>query len=84
MGRRQISGYFFKKIEKQWRKELFNIINAYNFIFVALFFIMDGFARYVADVKIKFSRNPHLWKPAVTTKQIQIASTVSSTEKLNL
>ncbi len=84
MGRRQTAGYFFKKIEKQWRRELVNIVNARNFIFATAFLIMDGFARYIADIKIRFSRNPHLWEPVATTKKIQATSVVVSTEKANL
>lgn len=84
MGRRQTAAYFFKKIERQWRRELLNIVDAHNFIFVAIFLIMDCFARYIANIRIKFSRNPHLWKPVATTKQIQVAPVVASTEKVNL
>lgn len=69
MGRRQTATYFFKKIEKQWRVELLKTTKAYNFIFIIALFAMDALARIIANVRIRFSRNPHIWKPAVTTKQ---------------
>lgn len=81
MGRRQTAGYFFKKIEKQWRRELLNIVDAHNFIFVAIFLIADCFARYMANIRIKFSRNPHLWELVATTKQVQVAPRAVSTKK---
>lgn len=82
MGRRQIATYFFKNIERQCRKELFDIADAHNFIFVVALLIMDYFARCIADIKIKFSRNPHLWKPVATTKQVQ--DRFFPVEKINL
>jgi glycosyltransferase involved in cell wall biosynthesis/protein-tyrosine-phosphatase len=74
MGRRQTSSHFFKKVEKQWRSELIKISNIHNFIFVGAFLIMDFLARLIANIKIKFSRNPHLWEQTLTTKDIQSES----------
>mgnify|MGYP001574455158 CR=1 FL=1 len=71
LGRRQTGTAFFKKIEKQWRVELLRVMSAQNLIFVITLFIMDALARIIASVKIRFSRNPHIWKPVVTTKQGQ-------------
>jgi len=84
MGRRQTDGYFFKKIEKQWRRELINTVNVHNFIYIISFLIMDSFARCAANVKVKISRNSHLWEPVETTKQVQVASVVASSEEVNL
>jgi len=70
-GRRQTDTAFFKKIEKQWRVELLKMTSVQNLIFVIALFIMDVLARIIASVKIRFSCNPHIWKPVVTTKQSQ-------------
>ncbi len=68
---------FFKNIERQWRKELFNIADANNFIFVFTLLIMDYFARCIADIKIKFSRNPHLWKPVTSLILVFVKNTTT-------
>ena len=69
MGRRQMNTHFFKKIEKQWRKELIGLANTQNFFFIAIFLLLDLFARYVADLKIKMGGKPHLWASIPSTKQ---------------
>ena len=76
LGRRQTATSFFKKIEKQWRVELLKATSAQNLIFVIALFVMDALARIIASVKIRFSRNPHIWKPVATTKQSQPAPVV--------
>lgn len=83
LGRRQAASSFFKKIEKQWRVELLKATSAQNFIFVIALFVMDALARIIAGVRIRFSRNPHIWKPAVTTKQVQPIPVSVSTERTN-
>lgn len=84
MGRRQTATFFFKKIEKQWRVELLKITNVHNFIFIIALFVMDTLARNIANVKIRFNRNPHLWKPVVTTKQVHAVPAVIPAERINL
>ncbi len=69
MGRRQMNTRFFKKIEKQWRRELIGLMNIRNFFFVSIFLLLDIFARYMANLKIKMGRDPHLWAPIPSTKQ---------------
>lgn len=81
MGRRQIAGDFFKDIEKSWRKELMAIMTIHNFQFVLLFLIMDAVARWIAAVKIKFSRQPHLWSPVETTKGVSLFPLTIPTDK---
>lgn len=76
LGRRQTDTAFFKKIEKQWRVELLKMTSVQNLIFVIALFIMDALARIIASVKIRFSGNPHIWKPVVTTKQSQLVPVV--------
>ncbi len=81
MGRRQASGQFFKDIEKQWRGELIKMMSARNFPLVAIFLIMDGIARLIASIKIRFSYEPHLWTSVETTKDTQFSRDVAVTDK---
>lgn len=83
MGRRQVASRFFKKVEKQWRRELLNAVDARNFILVIVFLALDCFAKCVASMKIRFSHSPHLWKPAVTTKTVEVAPVMVRIEKTN-
>lgn len=82
MGRRQTASSFFKDIEKSWRKELIRIADIYNFQFVLAYLIMDAIARWIAAIKIKFSRRPHLWSPVKTTKGVQPSSITISTNRI--
>lgn len=86
LGRRQTAAAFFKKIEKQWRIELLKTTSAQNFIFVIALLMMDALARIIASVRIRirFSRNPHIWKPVVTTKQVESIPVSIPTERINL
>jgi len=73
MGRRQFDYCFFREIERKWRKEVISLINVENCFYALFLLFMDALARYIASVKIKFARNPHLWNPCVTTKVIYSA-----------
>jgi glycosyltransferase involved in cell wall biosynthesis/predicted protein tyrosine phosphatase len=69
MGRRQGNADFFKSVEKQWRKEIFATVNADNLFLVSILLVLDALARFLANVKIRFNLDHHLWKPVRTTKR---------------
>ena len=73
MGRRQFDYSFFKKIERKWRRGVVNSINFGNCFHILALLFMDALARYIASVRIKSARNPHLWNPCTTTKVIYSA-----------
>ena len=82
MGRRQKYANFFKEVEKQWRRELIDLINTRNFVFVISFLLLDTFTRRIADFKVKVSRDPHLWASVPSTKQISVPSVGISAKKI--
>ncbi len=51
--------------------------------FTFLLLLLDAFARRIADFKIKMSRNPHLWTPVLSTKEIPIPFVESSPKNLS-
>lgn len=72
MGRRQFHTTFFRAIEAQWRSEVIKLADRHNFLYIFTVLTLDLLSRGMATFKIMTMQSPHLWPPALSTKDLPL------------
>jgi glycosyltransferase involved in cell wall biosynthesis/protein-tyrosine-phosphatase len=70
MGRRQSNRDFFKGVERQWRTSLIRSLEWRTLRYGVTLLILDYLCRCAASLTIPFRQSPHLWSPALSTKNL--------------